>query len=403
MPSPASQVDLPLHKPLHKRLHLPLHFAPMNSGSFMTTVSQRRATLPAFIAVALLPLALTLSTERGWAQASGAGAPESAARTAVDTEPLDKAWLLPQREAPADVVARNESKLSAEVSGTLLQWGADVGASVKRGELLARIDPRDYELAVQRAKAGLDAAQSRLKLAQGQLQRSRDLVAQGFFSQEALAQRETEVALMQTEASSARAQLATAQRQLEKTRLVAPFAGTVRERMAQTGEAVAPGTVLYVLVETGHNEVNATLSPADVAGLRNAKAIQLQTREGSHAMRLLRVADTVTAPARTRAARLAFVDPAQAPAAGTSGTLRWQEQQPHLPPALLIRRDGALGVFTVEGEGQQATARFMPVPGAQEARATPVPAGLAASTRVVVRGQEALQNGQAVEVRSKAP
>lgn len=358
---------------------------------------------PAALAVLALVLALTSgpSTAQSNSAAPPAGAEVAAtARSSVETRLLEQVWLLPKREAPADVVARNESRLSAEVTGTLQRWGADVGASVKRGELLAQIDPRDYELAVQRAQANLNASQSRLKLAQAQLQRSRDLVAQGFFSQEALGQRETEVALVQTEVNIARAQLATEQRQLGKTRLVAPFAGTVRERMAQTGEAVAPGTVLYVLVESGHNEVNATLSPSDVAGLANATDLQLQTREGPFAVRLLRVSDAVTAPARTRAARLAFVDVDNTPPAGSSGTLRWQERQPHLPPSLMVRRDGALGVFVVQGEGAQATARFIPVPGAQEGRATPVPGSLSGSGRVVARGQEALQNGQAIELRS---
>jgi RND family efflux transporter MFP subunit len=328
--------------------------------------------------------------------------PAAPARTTVETSPLDQVWLMPRREAPANVVARNESRLAAEVSGTLLRWGADVGATVKRGELLAQIDPRDYELAVQRAQASLNASQARLKLAQSQLQRSRELVAQGFFSQEALAQRETEVALVLTEVNSARAQLASEQRQLAKTTLHAPFAGTVRERMAQTGETVAPGTVLYVLVESGFNEVNATLSPADVAGLRNATDVQLQTREGLFPVRLLRVAATVTAPARTQTARLAFVDTTNTPAAGTSGTLRWQEQQPHLPPSLMVRRNGALGVFVAQGAGAQATARVVAVPGAQEARATPVTASLGDKVRVVVRGHEALQNGQAVDPRPVA-
>jgi len=362
-------------------------------------------TTPA--ALAVLALLLVLTSEPSTAQSTNAAPPAGAevagtARSSVETSLLEQVWLLPKREAPADVVARNESRLSAEVTGTLQRWGADVGASVKRGELLAQIDPRDYELAVQRAQANLNASQSRLKLAQAQLQRSRDLVAQGFFSQEALGQRETEVALVQTEVNIARAQLATEQRQLGKTRLVAPFAGTVRERMAQTGEAVAPGTVLYVLVESGHNEVNATLSPSDVAGLSNATGIQLRTREGPFAVRLLRVSDAVTAPARTRAARLAFVDAGNTPPAGTSGTLRWQERQPHLPPSLMVRRDGALGVFVVQGEGERATARFVPVPGAQESRATPVPGSLSDSGLVVVRGQEALQNGQAVEIRSRS-
>ena len=364
-------------------------------------------TLAKPVALATMVLLLSLFNSPSTAQSTNGTPPAggesaTATRTAVETRALDQVWLLPRREAPAEVVARNESRLSAEVSGTLQRWGADVGATVKRGELLAQIDPRDYELAVQRAQAGLNASQSRLKLAQAQLQRSRDLVAQGFFSQEALGQRETEVALLQSEVNSARAQLATEQRQLGKTKLVAPFAGTVRERMAQTGEAVAPGTVLYVLVESGHNEVNATLSPSDVAGLRNATDLQLHTREGQFAVRLLRVSDAVTVPARTRAARLAFADAASAPAAGASGTLRWQERQPHLPPSVMVRRDGALGVFVVQGDGAQATARFVPVPGAQESRATPVPASLSGTVRMVVRGHEALQNGQAIEPRPAA-
>lgn len=371
---------------------------------FDTTRFSAALPLAAPGALAVLVLVLSLFSGPSPAQSTNAtpptGAePSPAARAAVQASALDQVWLLPRREAPADVVARNESRLSAEVSGTLQRWGADVGASVKRGELLAQIDSRDYELAVQRAQANLNASQSRLKLAQAQLQRSRELVAQGFFSQEALGQRETEVALVQTEVNIARAQLATEQRQLGKTRLLAPFAGTVRERMAQTGEAVAPGTVLYVLVESGHNEVNATLSPSDVAGLHNATDLQLHTRDGQFAVRLLRVSDTVTAPARTRAARLAFADAASTPAAGTSGTLRWQEQQPHLPPSMMVRRDGALGVFVVQGDGAQTTARFVPLPGAQESRASPVPSNLRGSERVVVRGQEALQNGQAIELR----
>lgn len=362
-----------------------------------------RHSLSLACAGALLAL---LGTPALWAQTAAPASTDAAApagRVTVEVQALETAWLRPEREAPADVVARNESRLSAEVSGSVLRWGADVGAPVKQGELLVQIDPRDYELAVQRARASLDAARTRLQLAQAQLQRSRELVAQGFFSREALAQRETDAALVQTEVTSAQAELATAQRQLAKTRLVAPFAGTVRQRLAQTGEAVAPGTVLYELVEDGHNEVNATLSPADVAGLRSATDLQLHTREGKTPVRLLRVASTVTAPARTQAARLAFLDPKNTPAAGTSGTLRWQDAQPHLPPQLMVRRNGALGVFVVQGDGAQASARFVAVPGAQESRVSPVPANLPGNARVVVRGQEALQNGQAIEVRNRQP
>lgn len=341
-------------------------------------------------------------------QPAGQNATPSAApqrdRATVGVAPLSSLWLQPERDAPAQVLARNESRLAAETAGTLLRWTADVGAQVQRGQLLAQIDPRDAELGVQRAQAALTASQARLKLAQAQLQRARDLVAKGFLSQEALAQRETEVALLLSDISANQAQLAIVRRQLAKTTLRAPFAGSVKERLAQTGEAVAPGSVLYVLTETGAQEVSATLSPADVAGLRAASEIRLDAAGASHALRLLRVGATVAAPARTQVARLAFVQADGAPPAGSSGTLRWRESQPHIPPELMVRRGAQLGIFVQQGSGTDATARFVALPGAQEGRATPLPtaAGLTAATRVVMRGQAALQSGQAIEAQAPA-
>jgi RND family efflux transporter MFP subunit len=356
------------------------------------------------LVAALLCCGLSLP---GWAQQAPGVSAQAAtvpSRTSVGVARLDTVWIQPEREAPASVIARNESKLSAEVSGTLLRWTADVGAQVARGQVLAQIDPRDAELAVQRAQAALDASQARLKLAQAQLQRSRDLVAQGFFSQEALAQRETEVTLVQTELSTSRAQLATAQRQLAKTTLRAPFGGSVKERLAQTGESVAPGSVLYVLSESGAAELQAILSPADVPGLRAGSELRFDAAGEQLPVRLLRVGSTLSAPARTQTARLAFAPAASSstPPAGTSGTLRWRESRPHLPPALMVRRNGALGVFVQQGSGAQATARFVAIPGAQEGRASALPAALGAETVVVVNGQAALQQGAAIDARPAA-
>lgn len=382
------------HPHAHPQAH-PLHSA-RNPFSTQPQLRQQATQLA-------LGLSLLLCGHSVWAQtpapaANTAIASATTARASVGVARLDSVWVQPEREAPANVVARNVSRLSAETAGTLLRWTADVGAAVKRGDVLAQIDPRDAELSVQRAQAALDASNARLKLAQAQLQRSRDLVAQGFFSQEALAQRETEVALLQTEISANRAQLATAQRQLGKTTLRAPFDASVTERLAQTGEAVAPGSVLYVLTDSGSAELATSLSPADVAGLRKAPAVRFETPGASHAVRLLRVASTVTAPARTQAARLAFVDAASAPAAGTSGTLRWKEAAPHLPPGLMVRRNNQLGVMVQQGSAAQATARFVPLPGAQEGRASAV--ALPPDTLVIVRGQAALQPGQAIDAQA---
>ena len=376
-------------------------------------VQRMQATLPTLAAA--LPIATTtlaaallfglLSASPALGQTAStqtASTAAPAAATSVQTARLDSVWLQPERSAAATVLARNESRLSAEVGGRVLSWGADVGATVRRGHLLLQIDPTDHELALQRAQAGRDAAMSRLQLGLAQLQRARDLVAQGFFSKEALTQRETEVALQQAELASAEAQLRSARRQLERTRVLAPFAGTVVQRTAQVGETVAPGTPLFVLAESGAAEVQAHVPPAEVPGLRRAGAWQFQPQgsELTHPLRLLRVSATVQAANRTQTVRLGWAEaaaPGTDPGAatgtappGSSGVLRWRDPQPHIPAALMVRRGDALGIFV--RQGQQA--RFIGLPGAQEGRA--VATQLPPDTLVVVRGQAALTDGQAL-------
>lgn len=343
---------------------------------------------------------LGLSISNAWSQTAPApAAVATPAAIAVKVQRLDAVGVQPEREAAASVLASNVSRLSAETGGTLLRWSADVGAQVRRGDTLAQIDPRDAELAVQRAQAALDASLARLSLAQAQLKRSQELVAQGFYSQEALLQRQTEVALMQADTQAQRAQLNTAQRQLSKTTLRAPFDGTVQERLAQAGETVAAGSVLFVLVQSGVPEVQAAIDPSDVAGLRGSPRIQLITPQSTHALRLLRINATVSAPARTQTARLAFAGEAAPASAGTSGTLRWQDARMHLPSQVLVKRQGQIGVFVQDSASGKAKARFVPVPGAQEGRPSLVPAGLNAATPVIVQGQAALQDQSPITLR----
>lgn len=314
----------------------------------------------------------------------------------VRIQPLSSVALQPRREAPAALVARNEARVASQVSGTVLRWTVDAGATVARGALLAEIDARDYQLARDRARLAVQSSLARLALARTQLQRATELVAQGFFSQEALAARETEVQLLQSELAQQQAQLAAAELALGRTRITAPFDATVRERLAQTGELVSPGTVLYVLTESGAAEVSAQLAPADVESLRASAAITFEALGRSLPVRVARVAGTLSAPARTVEVRLI---PLQDPAdlglrPGSDGRVAWADQRPHLPASLLVQREGGLGVFTV----REGLARFVPVPQAQEGRAVRV--DLPEDTPIVVRGQAALRDGQRVDATS---
>lgn len=303
--------------------------------------------------------------------------------------PLETVVIRPERSAPAAVVGKNEARLSAEVAAPIRALPADVGQRVRRGDVVARLDPRDAELALERAEAALAQAAARHAQAQAQLARARSLHERNFYSAEALTLRETELAAAAADRRAAAAQRDSARRVLEKHALRAPFDAVVRTRSGQVGELAAPGTVLLTLVSDGEVELAAQVQPQDASSLAAADQPAFVAAGGRHALRLLRISPALHRESRSVEVRLAFV--AAPPAAGLEGRLAWRDPQPHLPAELLVRREGRYGVFLAAA----GKARFHALPQAQEGR--PVPVDLPADARVVTQGRHALQEGAALE------
>lgn len=309
----------------------------------------------------------------------------SASPVAPTLRPLAEVALYPLREAAAEVVALNESRIATEIAGRIEALAVEPGQTIARGALIARIDCRDHELARDRARAALEAAQARAALAQAQLARARTLREQGFFSPEALAARETETRVLDADAGAARTQLELAARTIGKCEVRAPFAAIVRQRLGQLGELAAPGTPLASLIDLERIEVSAHVQAQDGASLRAAKAVRFEGEAAAIPVSLIRLSPAIDRVARTVEARLRFGEVSAAP--GAQGRIVWRDVQAHLPPALVLRRGGRLGVF-VEREGK---ARFHRLPQAQEGR--PAATDLPADARIVVLGHLALEDG----------
>jgi len=307
---------------------------------------------------------------------------------ALSVRVLAEVAIHPTREAAAEVVALNESRVATEIAGRIESIGVETGQTIARGALLAKIDCRDHVLASARARAALDASLARVALAQMQLARARKLQAQGFFSPEALAARETETRVLDADAANARAQLDTATRTIGKCTVRAPFAAIVRQRLGQLGELAAPGTPIATLIDLERIEVSARVQAQDTASLRVAKAVRFEGETASVAVSLVRVSPAIDRVSRTIDARLRFAGARAAP--GAQGRIVWRDVHPHLPPALIVRRGAQLGVFVARG----GKARFHPLPLAQEGR--PAAADLPAGTRIVVTGHLGLKDGAAL-------
>jgi len=331
------------------------------------------------------PSRLILIAVVSWVLAAQAQGPTKpimdAPAAAIGTRSLRDLAIYPERSAPAQSLAANESKLSAEVSARILALPYDVGQTVSKNDVVARLDKRDYELAVAKARASMAAVQARIAQAESQLERAKALKKQNFISAEAVIQRETELAVQRAELAVQRANLATAERELEKTTVRAPFDAIVKQRHVGVGELASPGAALLTLIDRSRPEVSAQVQLKDRRSLKDAGRAVFSA-DIEYPVQLTRISPAVDRESRTVEARLAFEDRAAAP--GTSGRLVWRETRPNLPAEYVVRRRGELGVFVMSG----GVPEFVVLPGAQEGR--PVPVGFPFDTLIVTEGRNTL-------------
>jgi RND family efflux transporter MFP subunit len=305
------------------------------------------------------------------------------AAPAWEAKPLREIALQPERTAQAQVVSLNTTRMSAEIAAPILALAVEPGQVVRRGEVLARLDCRDHEIALRRAQSQLDASSARARLAALQLERARRLLSENFVSRDLLDTRQAEDEAARAAVAVDRAALEGARRQVDKCVVHAPFPAIVTERLGQVGEMAAPGSPLVALIDTSRIEVRAEVQAADAASLATARDIRFSLDGEVYPLRLTRLSPAIDPASRLRQARLRFSG--RVAPVGASGRLVWSDAAPHLPPELLVRRGGRLGVYTESG-GQP---RFHPLPAAQEGRPARAE-GLSADSRIVVRGQGAL-------------
>ncbi|HEY9199909.1 MAG TPA: biotin/lipoyl-binding protein, partial [Gammaproteobacteria bacterium] len=140
----------------------------------------------------------------------------------VTWQPLSAVRVQAEREAPAAALSLNESRIASEVTARVRAIPVQVGEEVEADAVLVELEPQDAELALQRAQAALDSVQARIRLAEFQLQRARELHKRNFASEDTLTQRETELDVLRAERAGAEAQVASARRELAKCTVRAP-------------------------------------------------------------------------------------------------------------------------------------------------------------------------------------
>lgn len=166
------------------------------------------------------------------------------------------------------LAAEREATMRAEVGGAVLQTYAEQGQRVAAGTLLARIDDSGVRDAWLSSRSGVTSAQSAADLASRELARAKTLTAAGAIAERDLEQAQRANAAAQAGLADARARLALAERNLEHTRITAPFAGIIADKQVSAGDVVSPGGALYTVIDPSTMRLEASVPAERLSGVR---------------------------------------------------------------------------------------------------------------------------------------
>ncbi len=205
----------------------------------------------------------------------GAMRPEPQRKERVELDPLVEVMVLEamtanfEVQSQGTVAPRTETVLSAEVSGTITWMSPKfvAGGVFGQNEVLMRIDPTNYEVALRQAEA-------LVKQRQIEHDGAEKLRSQGYRA-------EAEYASAAAALASAEAELVRARRNLERTYIRLPYEGIVRAKEADLGQFVNPGTRLGVTFATDYAEVRLPLTDTDLAFIELPKTGEPVTSGGA--------------------------------------------------------------------------------------------------------------------------
>jgi HlyD family secretion protein len=228
---------------------------------------------------------------------------------AVSLEAVQKRDLEAVVSASGKIQPKRSVNISADVMGRVTDLVVNEGDTVRKGQFLLQIDPRNLSTNVQRGQAGLEvaesqlaqgrqtvaAAQERLALARENLKRQRDLWAQGLTTKETLDRAENEVRVLESQLRESEQSLSTAEARireqratlagfrydLSKVRIESPIDGIITRRNIEQGEMVVigtmnnAGTVMLTIADMSVIEAEVEVDETDIPSIRIGQSAKI--------------------------------------------------------------------------------------------------------------------------------
>lgn len=302
------------------------------------------------------------------------------AQTRIVSAPADDN----SRQYSGEIRARHEITLGFRTGGVIVERTAQLGAIVKAGQVLARLDRADASL-----QAG--AANAQYLLAENEIKRYRELRGKGFVSQSALDAKEAALQV-------AGAQAGLTHNQSDYTVLRAPHDGMIVATLADVGQVVAAGQSVLHLAQTDEMEVAIDIPESQFSSRHVGDVAEVIFLSGAPLSgRLRELSASADAASRTYSARVSFS--ATQAVLGMTARVRFKDKLPAelLIPVAAIYQDGSRMAVWIVGADRRISLRHVQI-GAYRDNGAVIVSGLAGGERIVSAGVHRLTAGQQIQL-----
>jgi RND family efflux transporter MFP subunit len=301
-----------------------------------------------------------------------------------------------------EVKPRHEADLAFRIGGKVVVRAVDIGSRVRKGQVLARLDPSDVGLQADASRAALAAAEAEHTFAKTEFERYQHLHGEKFVSASALEQKRNVFNASRARLDQARAQLAVTQNQANYATLVAPDNGVITAVTAEAGQVVASGQAVFKLAREEEREVAISVPENRLRELERAREIGVflwANPQKVYPARVREIAPAVDPVTRTFAVRVSILDRDPAIQWGMTATVGLRgagaADAVLIPLPALYRRDGDPAVWVYDAASRRVTLRPVKIAQFREDGVV-VASGLADGEWIVAAGAHKLHPGQAV-------
>lgn len=338
----------------------------------------------------------------------GAPAQQAEIATPVSTALVNKEIVTGVKNYPAFVIALQETEIRAEVTGYITNIFVADGAAVSKGQKLYEIDRTRYQAAVDQARANLAIANANLDRVEKDLQRYQTLAEKDAIAKQTLDYATTDVNNQKAQVQAAQAALTTAQTNLQRSVIFAPFSGTVGISQVRNGALVSAGsTLLNTISTTNPIGVEFQINERDIADFTKLKAgssssdIYITLPDGTRypeAGRIVTIDRAVESQTGTLKIRASFANNSNTLRTGMNTTLNVAstsaQEQIVIPYKAVFEQLGVFNVYTVNDSSKVELKQV--TLGHKLDDKVVITSGLEAGQKIVLDGAASLRPGTKV-------